>query len=385
MDIAPRVAMQMVNESALCQNRIRRRNYISHLGFELLNGLSFLASDEEAHLLLNNIPVSRSEQFQNALSLVRKANGHYRGDIIAIDPHRIISTTKRIMPKKKKRPGESSQRMLQTFFSVDAQTGQPIGFGIGSSGANATKAALGLLDMINHVGGPSSLVLADKEHFTQELIGSLGCLGQPELLVPAIASQRLQKTMSSLKYQPLWAGYSIGETTFSFDGSNQKYRLIAQREGETESSYKYMSFIALSNRPAVCLLTEHYRERWSIEDFFNFDGDMGFDRASTFNLNIRYGKMSLALLAQAASYQLRQKLPRPYDRWNALHLAEALFGSIDGDIRVKNDTILVTCYNAPEEFKLDKNYSDLPSRLAEDGIDPHVPWMYNFKLNFRFR
>ena len=46
------------------------------------------------------------------------------------------------------------------------------------------------------------------------------------------------------------------------------------------------------------LLTEAYPERWSIEEFFNFDGAMGFDRASTFNLNIRYGKMSLALLAK---------------------------------------------------------------------------------------
>ena len=70
--------------------------------------------------------------------------------------------------------------------------------------------------------------------------------------------------------------------------------------------------------------------------------------------------MSLALLAQAASYQFRQKLPKPYNRWNALHLSEALFKNIDGDIRVKNDTIIVTCYNAPGELNLQQNYQDLP-------------------------
>lgn len=384
-DFAPRVAMQMVNESALCQNRIRKKNYLTHQGIELLNGLSFLASDEEAHALLNNLTVFQSQQFQEALSLVRRANGHYKGDIIAIDPHRIISTTKRVMPMKKKHPREPAQKMLQTFFSIDAQTGQPIGFGIGSPGTNTTKATLALVDMISHVGGRNSLVLADKEHYTQELIDNLGKSAQFELLVPAVGSQRMQKLVREIKYQPHWAGYSIAETMFSFDNSSKKYRLIVQREGEVKGEYDYMPFIALSDRPAVDLVSEQYQKRWLIEEFFNFDGAMGFDRASTFNLNIRYGRMSLALLAQAATYQLRQKLPKPYERWNAVHLANALFNKIDGDIRVKNDTILVTCYNVPKEFDLANNYLNLPQKLEAEGVNPHVPWMYDFKLDFRFK
>jgi hypothetical protein len=377
--------MQMVNEAALCQTRIRRKNYITHQGLELLNGLSFLASDEEAHALLNNLTVSQSQKFLEALSLVRKVNGHYKGEIIAIDPHRIISTTKRIMPMKKKQPGEPAQKMLQTFFSIDAQTGQPIGFSIGSPGVNTTKATLRLCDMISHVGGRNSLVLADKEHFTQELIDALGASSNFELLVPAVVSPRMLKLMKQISYQPYWAGYFIAETMFSFDNSSKKYRLIVQREGEVEEDYKYMPFIALSDRSAVDLTSELYQKRWLIEEFFNFDGPMGFDRASTFNLNVRYGKMALALLAQAATYQLRQKLPNPYERWNAVHLADALFNKIDGDIRVKNDTILVTCYNVPKEFGLNDNYLNLPQKLESEGINPHVPWMYDFKLDFRFK
>ncbi len=112
---------------------------------------------------------------------------------------------------------------------------------------------------------------------------------------------------------------------------------------------------------------------------------MGFDRASTFNLNIRYGKMSLALLAQAASYQFRQKLPKPYNRWNAIHLSDAVFNKIDGDIRVKKDTIIVTCYNAPKELNLQDNYQNLPEKLLSQGINPRAPWLYNFKVDFRFK
>ncbi|MBC8458785.1 MAG: hypothetical protein H8D67_12400, partial [Deltaproteobacteria bacterium] len=112
---------------------------------------------------------------------------------------------------------------------------------------------------------------------------------------------------------------------------------------------------------------------------------IGFDRASTFNLNVRYGKMSLALIAQAASHQLRLKLPEPYNRWNSIHLADAVFNKIDGDIRVEDDTIIVTCYNAPSELMLSQHYKNLPEKLMTEDINPRIPWMYDYKLDFRFK
>ena len=383
-DIAPRIAMQIVNESALCKNRVRKKNYITHQGFELVNGLGFLVSDEEVHNFLNKHTVSEAQSLQESLLLIRANKGHYKSEIIAIDPHRIISTSKRVMPKKKKQPKEPSRKILQTFFALDTETGQPIACSIGTSGVNTTKATIDLLNMLNMINNKKKLILADKEHFTQNLISDIKHKDQFELLVPVLSTTRIQKIERSLTYKSQWAGYAIDETIFNFKGSKKKYRLIVQREGEIESQYKYKSFLTLSDKPAVTLL-EIYDKRWSIEDFFNFDGAMGFDRASTFNLNIRYGKMSLALLAQAATYQLRQKLPQPYKRWNATHLADAIFNKIDGDIRVKNDTIIVTCYNVPKELNLQEYYENLPEKLEAEGINPKIPWLYNFKVDFRFK
>ena len=205
-----------------------------------------------------------------------------------------------------------------------------------------TKATIELLDMVKIVN-KNALILADKEHFTESLIRDINQNRDFEFLVPVITTERIQKIERSLNYQRQWAGYAIDETMFNFTESEKKYRLICQREGETTKDYVYKSFLTISNRSVTELLSECYQERWSIEDFFNFDGAMGFDRASTFNLNIRYGKMSLALLAQAATYEFRRKLPKPYNRWNSTHLAESVFANIDGDIRVKDDTIIVTC------------------------------------------
>jgi hypothetical protein len=383
-DIEPRIAMQLVNEAALCSNRVRKSNYITHQGFELLNGLGFLVTDEQVHELLNKHTVSEAQKLQEALVAIRRNNGHFQGDLIAIDPHRIVSVTKRIMPQKKKQPEEPARKVLQTFFALDTKTGQPIGCGIGSPGVNTTKATIELLNLIK-IANKNALILADKEHFTESLIRDIDQNSNFEFLVPAISTDKIRKIERSLTYERHWAGYATAEMQFSFEGHKEKYRLICQREGETPKSYAYKSFLTLSGRERTELLSECYKERWSIEEFFNFDGAMGFDRASTFNLNIRYGKMSLALLAQAATYELRKKLPQPYSSWNSMHLAQALFTKMDGDIRVKDDTIIVTCYNAPSELNLPKNYQNLPDKLLSEGVNPEIPWLYNFKLDFRFK
>lgn len=100
---------------------------------------------------------------------------------------------------------------------------------------------------------------------------------------------------------------------------------------------------------------------------------------------VKDNRLSLSLLAQAATYQLRAKLPEPINRWTAECMAQKLFSGIDGDIRVCNDTILVTFYNAPEVERLKKHYEQLPKKLEMEGIDPRVPWLYDFKVDFRFR
>ena len=383
-DIEPRIAMQMVHEAAICNSRVRKSNYISHQGFEQLNGLAFLVTDEQMHNMLDKYTVEEARLMQESLVMIRYNRGHYNGEMIAIDPHRIVSTSQRIMPKKKKRPQEPAAKMLQTFFALDTHSGQPIGCGIGSTGANTSQAAIDLLDMARRVN-PNALLLADKEHFTQGLIREIEQGSNFGFLFPAQSTERIRQMERALTYQPKWAGYAVAETMFNFDKSKEKYRLICQREGETEMEYAYKSFLTLSDKPATELLTEKYGQRWSIEDFFNFDGAMGFDRASTFNLNIRYGKMSLALLAQAATYELRRRLPEPYNRWNSIHLAEAVLTKLDGDIRVKDDTIIVTCYNVPIELNLHNHYQDLPLRLIAEGINPKIPWLYDYKLDFRFK
>ena len=128
-----------------------------------------------------------------------------------------------------------------------------------------------------------------------------------------------------------------------------------------------------------------YPKRWHVEEFFNAHQALGWNRAGTQNLNIRYGQMTMALLAQAALHRLRCRLGPPVSDWDAGHLAKSLLEGLQGDVRVEEDTIVVTYYNAPNVEQLRQHYEGLPGRLASEHIDPSIPWLYGFKLDFRFR
>ena len=386
-DITARLAMQMVNESALCLNRVRQKDSLCHQGFSLVNGLSFLATDESVHRILNGKSVSDYGSFQSELMKIRMLDRHYGAGerILAIDPHRIGSSTKRVMVQKKKRPDLPSAKMLQTFFCNDTDTGQPLAFTLSASGKTCSQATVQLLDMVAGVmGQQKALVLADKEHFTREIADYFDGSHAMDILMPAPNQKGIAERITALEYRQLWPGYSVAETPFSFQNSDRNLRLIAQKDGPAGKE-TYKAFLTTSGMDAGDLLSKIFSKRWTIEEFFNREGDMGWNRASTFNLNTRYGRQTLALLAQAATFRLRKNLPEANSRWNAGMISEKVLTNMEGDIRVKDDTIIITYYKDHEILGLRDKYHNISQQLENENISPKIPWLYDFKLDFRFK
>lgn len=384
--INSKLALQLVNESALCVNRIREKKSLNHRGFAILNGLPFIATDKEIHKLLDSHTMRDANQLQINLARLRNSLGHYKGDIWAFDPHRIVTHSKRIMPKKKSKPQTRSKRVLQTFFCVDAETGQPFGFTLNSSGITVTEASLKLLQMMSTaLPEKKSLLVADSEYENSAFISHISRSKRYDILMPVAKFKKKMQIIKNLDYKRHFPGYATAETAYSYKNRKEKVRLIGQRFGESKTNYSYKPFIATGNKLSLELLTENYPKRWKIEEFFNFEGALGWNRASTMNLNIRYGKMSLALIAQAASYQLKKKLPKPYRSWTAEHVANSIFKGVDADLRVNKNTIIVTLYDVPERLRLKKYYENLPEKLKNEGVNPKIPWLYDFEIDFRFK
>ena len=84
-------------------------------GFELANGLPFVATDKAIHELLNAHTVAEAQALQIALGKIRRASGHYNAQVLAIDPHRIPSYSKRQMRRHQNDKGPKPSKMAQTF------------------------------------------------------------------------------------------------------------------------------------------------------------------------------------------------------------------------------------------------------------------------------
>lgn len=384
--IAPRLALQMVHESALCVNGIREQRTLRHKGFEILNGLPFVATDVAIHRLLDQHTVAEAEALQQALGKLRQARKHYRGRYVLVDPHRIYTWSRRQMPPKKSHSREAvSRKLAQTFFAIDGESGQPFGFGMGSSAVTITQATLPLLKRMEFILPDAALFIADAEHCAAGIVNPFLTHERFTCLIPASRHKKLLDHCIALSFAPLWPGYAVAESEYQLTDQIKPMRLLVQRTAERPEDFDYKPFLTTSTLAAKELMALLFPERWKIEEFFNTESALGWNRAATLNLNIRFGRLSLALIAQAVVYQLRQKLLNSIYNWTAESIGQKFFKGIDGDIRVKDDTIIVTCYNAPEVQFLKKQYEHLPQKLEAEKIDPRVPWLYNFKVDFRFK
>lgn len=390
-EVQPRLALQVIHEAALCYSNFRCGRTLSQKGFEVANGLPFVGSDAAIHDLFESRTVAAAQALQIALGKLRRASGHFGGQLLVLDPHRLKSFTQRQMRRHRGLGEARPSKKAQTFFCLDAQTHQPVAFTLASGARTVAQATPELLDLAQAIlGSPAPgtecpLVLADEEHYTGEIFDAVRA--RPfDLLVPMKSTGRQLehwRRRPPEQFQRQWAGYALAQAPYRF-GTQDAWELV-QRSGERAGECEFKGFLSTRPRQGLEQLSIDFPQRWHVEEFFKFNQALGWQRAGTLNLHIRYAQMTLALVAQAVLYQFRQRIGAPYQSWDAAHLARAVFSGLEGDVRVHQDTILVTYYNAPNAELLRHHYEGLPKKLEAQGVDPHVPWLYDFKLDFRFK
>ena len=168
--LAPRLALQILHEATLCRCNLRCGRTLSQKGFEVANGLPFIGSDQAIHELLAARTVAQSQALQVALGKLRRASGHFQGQVLVLDPHRLKSHTKRQMRQHRDSERARPVKKTQTFFCLDAQTHQPLAFTSASAARTVAQATPELLDLAQQILGLTAqspqlpLVLADQEH-----------------------------------------------------------------------------------------------------------------------------------------------------------------------------------------------------------------------------
>ncbi len=82
---------------------------------------------------------------------------------------------------------------------------------------------------------------------------------------------------------------------------------------------------------------------------------------------------------------LCQRIGAPVAGWNSQHFVGSVLRGLEGDVRVKRNTIIVTYYNAPNSTLLKKHYEQLPQKLDREGVSTTIPWLYGLNLDFWFK
>ena len=124
--IAPRLALHLVHKAALCRSALRAERSLRHRGFELANGLPWLPTDKVLHDLPEAHTIAQAQQLQIGLDKLRRASGHFPGQVLALDPHRLVSYSQRDMVQRRLSAAEPATKQAQTFFLLDAHTRQPL-------------------------------------------------------------------------------------------------------------------------------------------------------------------------------------------------------------------------------------------------------------------
>ena len=242
-----------------------------------------------------------------ALGKIRRASGHYRARLLALDPHRMLSYSKRHMRRRCVKPAERPRKMAQTFFVLDADTHEPVCFTTGTASRTATDGAEEASDWPQRSSTHSQerhswSPIRNTSRSSCSIISRIDT--RFDLLVPMPARRARLAALRRLPpetFTPRWAGYATAKLPYTPDHSQTgPFYQYAQRTGERPEEYHFKTFLATTDGDEVQALTDDFPKRWHVEEFFNANQALGWDRAGTCNLNIRYGQMTMALVAEAA-------------------------------------------------------------------------------------
>ena len=228
------------------------------------------------------------------------------------------------------------------------------------------------------------------EHYTTELFDHVRRNTPFDLLVPMKNDRPLRRQLLALdpeQFTRRWAGIRHDQAILPRCRMARKkpYFQFAQRTGETPREYRFGAFLSTTDRDEVETLTLDYPKRWHVEEFFNAASSLGLEPRGNIESQHPLRPDDDGLDRSGRAPPVAPSPGRAVFRLGRCSPGQVALGGLEGDVRVCDDTIIVTYYNAPDAGQLRQHYEGLPDRLQSEHIDPHIPWLYGFKLDFRFR
>jgi hypothetical protein len=321
--VEPRLALQLVNEAALCSTGIRARQRMCNKGFELANGLPWVATDTAIHDLLDSHSGHDACAYQVELGRIRRACGHLPLRLVAIDPHRVRSSTIRRMVKAVPSPGTPPTSVANLFFALDAESKQPVAFTLHTSDQTTSQATPGLVQLIHDIA-PDAFIrtVADAEHCTHSIVSHFAADPNASLLTPlpiTKAMLRFCRAIPDTDFVHVCAGFAYA-TAFYSSHVFDSLRVLVQRIGMHPDDF------SLSHLPSPTIPATAPSPYWSA----TFP-TVGISRSSSATMAISPGIAQPPTTSTSVSTTwLSRSMPRPLFTSSA---SVSLLPSVPGPLR----------------------------------------------------
>ena len=114
--LAPRLGLHLVHEAALCRPSLR---HSAPCGIRALNwrpGCRFCPPIAPFTSCWKPTRSTRAQQLQIRLGQLRRASGPFPAQVLALDPHRLVSYSKRDMVARRPSASQPASKQAQSFF-----------------------------------------------------------------------------------------------------------------------------------------------------------------------------------------------------------------------------------------------------------------------------
>jgi len=378
------IALGLVFESLFGYTKgVRSIDSVSRADFGLLAGLPFLPSPITQYRFLQSVSCKSALDFQVALGKKLVELGQVTpGSPVNIDGHNVVTYSRKEMKKSYITKEGRYGKAIRCFYTQDQTSKKPLIAMAAYSGTSVAQATDEIAVRTRDILGDQYMLVADKEWYCSRLIQELHEQYGINILVPVKKSSNRVAEFESIplsNYQKSEIGNIAAVYTKmkDFDGSLKMF-LKKQPDG------KMFALITPCQSMESGIVFPTYTKRWRIEGFFNENAFLGINHLPSLNLNAIQTMLSFRLVAYHVLDNFRSDLGAEYAHKTPETIYREFINGVQGRIEQKDDIIIVHVYNFKHEHAVASIMNNLEDKLLKARVDPHIPWLGNRRLAFRF-
>lgn len=321
--------------------------------------------------------------------------GQIIGRILNIDTHTKPFYGQAKMKKTKVSSRNRVMKAVITAFVQDQETGNMIYATNNFKKYSISQMLIILVEKVKSITGTfPEHVLFDLGFYNGRVFARLKRLGIKFTTLckkyPS-AKIKIQKVVAENNFTPIkfttpsrkrMKGKIIDSTTTHVRHYRWKLRLIILK---VQGKKELISFLTSDFDSAVIEVIERYARRWRIENWFTEQlTSYSLDNLPSSNYLKNDALDAIRLFTSDVVKLFMNDVGEGYQRVFPKTFYREVLKDLGAYVKLREDTIVVTFDLFDHQYLLEPIFRDIEEKLKEHRVDPRIPWLSNYKLDFGF-